>query len=83
MDLTKKKETLFINLSSSYCGNCGKGCLPEEKSHEYVASYSEEERSKKGCGVVWKYVDSDYRGLEMRKNIGKMRPDLINLSTDF
>lgn len=78
----RKKKTLVINLGSSYCGDCGLDCDPNEKRHITNLGWDEETRKKKGCGVKYKYVTSDYCSLHDDNNsiatsTKKMRPDLI------
>ena len=78
-----KKNTLVINLSSSYCGECGMDCDPNEKSHMTNLGYDEETRKRKGCGAVYKYVTSDYCSRVFREGDAsaeaatkRLRPDL-------
>lgn len=71
----KRPKTLIINTWSSECGDCGKGAVIEEKTHDTVIGYDVEE-GEKGCGVRWEFVDSDYFDLDMEKRCKKMRPDL-------
>jgi hypothetical protein len=66
-------DVLVINRFDSRCESCGKGASPSEKSHETLLGYNIDP-SKKGCGVTWTHVRSDYSGLDDR--IARMRPDL-------
>jgi hypothetical protein len=66
------KQTLIINLFHSKCGNCGFDADPSEKSHRTRLGYFD--NGQPGCGVVWKFVTSEYTG--QRESILKMRPDL-------
>lgn len=76
----KQRPMLVINLSSSECLNCGRGCSPEEKSHLTVLGYSVP-KDEKGCGIEYKYVTSDYMGMKMEERCKEMRPDLIWIDT--
>ncbi len=67
------KHTLFINTWSSTCGNCGEGADPEERTHITCLGYGEQ---PPGCGVEWKYVSTNYSGLNMENRLKRMRPDL-------
>jgi len=69
-----KNNTLVINLSDSKCGNCGKSCNPEAKTHDINYGYDMEVNGTKGCGCRYEYVTSDYTGMEDR--VKEMRPDL-------
>jgi len=68
--------TLYVNKSESRCGNCNKSCSPYELQHDQVYGPGE------GCGIVWKYIDSDYMGLRINAWAAKMRPDLIYVGPD-
>jgi hypothetical protein len=74
MKEVQQKNTLIINRNDSYCGNCSKGCDPMEKKHDTVLGYGV--TGKKGCGEIYKFVKSDYSGLDIESDIKKMRPDL-------
>ena len=69
-------ETVVINKFDSYCNNCGFECSFFEKNHDTNLGYSKEITAMPGCGVRWKYVASDYIGLE----VYKCRPDLEYIS---
>lgn len=77
----KEKYTLYINLSNSRCGNCGKECDPNETRHIRECGYHAKEGNKDGCGVKWRYVSSDY--FNMDESLIRMRPDLKLISTMF
>jgi hypothetical protein len=66
---------LVVNLTSSVCGECGKGCDPREKSHQTVLGYGVKPGTK-GCGAAWDRVTSHYVGPDIERAIRKMRPDL-------
>lgn len=68
----RTKQTLFIDRSSSTCGNCGLGASPSEKSHDTVLGYRKD--YPEACHVEWKYVSSNYIGTKYR--VVEMRPDL-------
>ena len=63
--------TLFINISDSRCGNCGKDADPYAEAHDRKLGWNPGE----GCGAVFTHLSSDYVGFEDR--VRKMRPDLI------
>ena len=69
-----KHNTLVINISESRCGNCGKVCNPEAKTHDINYGYDMTINGTKGCGCEYEYVTSDYTGME--KRVREMRPDL-------
>lgn len=68
-------ETLIINTWSSQCGSCGKGCSPDDETHERILGYGVPDGTK-GCGVRWTKVASEYVGAGMEERIRDMRPDL-------
>jgi hypothetical protein len=75
----KKKKTLFIDRSSSECGNCDHGAFPEEKTHSTRAGWEwgEDKGRNMGCDVEWEYVSTHYMGMpDLIEAIKRMRPDL-------
>jgi len=73
----KRPFTLVINRTSSYCGNCGRGADPREKTHEKVIGYFPKDHlPEPGCHTRWVLVTSEY-GPEMEGPTLKMRPDLV------
>lgn len=65
-------ETLFINKSDSFCGECGLPANPRELTHE-KAWWD----GAKGCGIRWTKVSSEYIGLSgLKERVQQMRPDL-------
>lgn len=70
-----RKFTLFIDGWSSTCGNCGKGCNPDEKQHNTNLGYDITDETRKGCGIKWKYVAHGMTGISPER-IKQMRPDL-------
>lgn len=72
------KHTLIINRNDSKCGNCGRDCDFNEKRHDTLLGY-DDDNGKPGCRYLWKYVASDYTGMDER--LKKMRPDLELMST--
>ncbi len=74
--MKEKRLTLFINGWSSECGNCGKGCNPDQKTHEINLGYGITDANKKGCGIEWKYVASGMTGIS-KERLLQMRPDLV------
>jgi len=68
--------TVVINRFDSYCNNCGIDCSFFEKTHDTNLGYSKDIRDTPGCGIEWKFVASDYIGLE----VDKCRPDLEYIS---
>jgi hypothetical protein len=72
----RMKQTLVINRSDSRCGACGLNAFPTEPGHNTLAGYSAKP-GQKGCGVVWKYVSTDYTDFEGTYDaVRRMRPDL-------
>jgi hypothetical protein len=68
------KETLIIDTTRSYCNNCGKGVHPRGRAHITNDGWN---GGGKGCGVIWKYVASNYIFIpNLKETILKMRPDL-------
>lgn len=65
----KMKFALIINRSSSKCGRCGGNADPHSDRHILSAEWVD---AGKGCGVAWRYVTSEYAGMEVEKD----RPDL-------
>lgn len=76
--MRNKAETLFIDTWSSSCGNCGQGCNPDEKSHLTNIGYGIKDGERKGCGIEWKYLSSNYYGMGevFYKRLKEIRPDL-------
>lgn len=70
----KEKLTLFIEIWNSTCGNCGKGCDPDSKTHDKILDFHD--NGKPGCGVEWKYVSSKFYGNQFESRLREMRPDL-------
>ena len=68
-----KKETLFVNQSSSTCGNCGDGCDPTSSTHDKIVGYGHS-GEQPGCGKTWKFITTGYLGAE--NAVKDMRPDL-------
>lgn len=66
---------LFIDTWSSTCGNCGKSCDPEKKTHSKLLGWGSE-NGDPGCKVKYEYVSSNYFGPEVEKWCKDMRPDL-------
>lgn len=50
---------LYINRSSSKCGACNHSAFPQENSHITRGGLGPD---RKGCGVVWDGVSSEYMG---------------------
>jgi hypothetical protein len=48
LEIAKKKYTLFVDGWSSNCGNCGKGCNPDEKQHDTNLGYGITNETRKG-----------------------------------
>jgi hypothetical protein len=71
-----RNKTLFINKSDSFCGGCGQNADPSEVSHETVFGGGLRTQVRKGCGVVYEYVASEYRGGGIEDAVRNMRPDL-------
>lgn len=69
----KVNHTLFIDLSNSSCGNCGKQTLPDGNTHDKVSGYG---GGQPGCGVEWRYVSSNYVGPRIDLAVKRNRPDL-------
>lgn len=63
--------TIFINLSSSRCGNCNGNADPHAVSHEVTGFFMD----KPGCGATYTHVSTDYMGMGSKEK--DMRPDLI------
>jgi hypothetical protein len=64
---------LVINRSDSKCGACGRGADPHERSHDTILEWGDKGA---GCGVLWRHLDSDYRGAGIPEAAMAMRPDL-------
>ena len=60
--------TLYIDISSSRCGACGRNADPHESAHLNANMDGE------GCGAVYTGLASNYVGFEER--LVAMRPDL-------
>ena len=73
-----KNKTLIIGGFNSYCGNCDRGCNPDEKQHDTNLGYGITDATRKGCGVKWEYVttDSAFPSEHLKESVKKMRPDL-------
>jgi len=69
----KLNHTLFIGLSSSSCGKCGRPAFLDRKTHDEIAGWAP---SSKGCEVEWKYVTSTYVGDGLEDRVKSLRPDL-------
>ena len=69
----RKRAVLYIDTWSSECGNCGKSCDPDEKTHSKIYGYGAD-NGKPGCGIRWKYLASHYTGMD--EQLKQMRPDL-------
>ena len=61
-------STLYINVSDSRCGACGKNADPNENAH------LNERMAGEGCGAVYTGLASHYAGFE--RHLMEMRPDL-------
>lgn len=59
---------LYINLSNSICGACGRNADPKEDAHRM------EIMRGTGCGAVYVAVSSQYSGMEAVAT--QLRPDL-------
>jgi hypothetical protein len=68
-------EALIVGTDSSKCGACGRGAFPTDKQHTTLAGYRDAGKPS-DCGVVWRYVTSDYAGQHMEDACRGMRPDL-------
>lgn len=70
--------TLFINLTESRCGHCGRGAFPQELIHDTLATgygYGWAHGAPlSGCGATFTAVSSDYCNVSFA--IQKLRPDL-------
>lgn len=75
----KKNRTLIIDRFSSTCGNCDRGCSPDEKQHDTNLGYGITDKTRKGCGVEWAFVTTaEYvPSKHLEDAVRKMRPDLI------
>jgi hypothetical protein len=73
--LYRQKHMLFVNLSDSRCGNCGRGADPYEKSHTTLLGYGVK-AGETGCGIEWQYIASDYVGCHADEWAARERPDL-------
>lgn len=69
---SKVKFALIINRSSSKCGRCDGNADPHEKTHILGKDWGD--NAGKGCGVYWRYLTSEYAGMD--EAITDMRPDL-------
>jgi hypothetical protein len=69
-------ETLYINRSDTFCGNCHKGANPRDEAHWTQYGYGNGEFGTPGCGQVWRKVSTDSYGMGMNDIIRNMRPDL-------
>jgi hypothetical protein len=65
---------LYIDMSFSSCGACGKGCIPSEPAHNTITGYSG--HGEPGCGKVFTHVSSHYAGDGIKTAATQMRPDL-------
>lgn len=80
-DVSKLHETVIINPSQSICGNCGHYANPSEIGHftrypGYVSLDKIDKIPRYGCGILWKYVSSDYIGLNLRERYERQYPNL-------
>ena len=67
-------ETIIIDVSRSFCNNCGKGAFPNADTHDVTDGWS---GNQEGCGVRYKYSASNYVGVNgLEDRIKQMRPDL-------
>lgn len=55
--------TLLVGTNSTKCNNCGKGVLPDAKTHETVVGYGVEPGNTDGCGVEFTHIISTYFGV--------------------
>jgi hypothetical protein len=65
---------LYIDQSYSYCGACGKGCMPHEKTHRTMAGY--QDHGKPGCGAKYTHLSTHYLGGKIKVAAQNIRPDL-------
>lgn len=74
---TSDGATLFINLSDSRCGACGKNADPHQTTHDTQLGWARPQPA--GCGVRWTHVSSYYPDMDgfLYARIRSMRPDLI------
>ena len=68
------RDALVIDHSWSYCGRCGRGARPSEKTHATLAGYGNDKGP--GCGFRWTKVTTAYAGPEMERAVRDLRPDL-------
>ena len=66
--------TLVINRFDSKCGNCGKGALPSQVTHDHIVGMHR--GREEGCHVVFTHVTSDYIGPGVEGMCKTVRPDL-------
>jgi hypothetical protein len=71
--MTELTAVLFINITDSRCGNCGKNTLPSATHHTDISGYSPKPGA--GCGARFVATSSDY-GLISDERLREMRPDL-------
>lgn len=67
--------TIFIDLSTSQCNNCGGQCLPRELFHDTDAGYGGKGKGH-GCKVTFTHISSNYAGDHIKEAAMKLRPDL-------
>lgn len=69
------RPTIIVNRSESYCSECGKTALYDEKCHETPCGYDRHE----GCGAEWLDLATNYFGMD----VSGCRPDLPYIGTVF
>lgn len=65
--------TLFINISDSRCGHCGKNTLPTATHHVDISGWRP--KPGQGCGARFVATSSDYSAIT-NEQLREMRPDL-------
>jgi hypothetical protein len=73
-----EQHVLHVGTWSSKCGDCGRGCNPNEERHLKILGYLKNPGD--GCGVRWTHITSDYYGTGIDDKMREMRPDLVLIS---
>lgn len=72
----RRRHTLVVNPTGSWCGACGQPAYLYDKKHIQRLGYDPDPAG--GCGERWVFVTSDYTDFAgLYKTIQAERPDLV------